>query len=120
MAYDDQTIEGLERDRWQDEEIDRRDAVGVVREKGPPALGRWPRCVSPIIVRDAERIRRHSNAKQGRYQEVDNFRANVNSHQSTMRDCQRRRGREDLSVSLAILREKITHWPQFSKVAAHL
>jgi hypothetical protein len=37
MAYDDKTIEGLERDRWQDEEIDRRDAVGVVREKRPPA-----------------------------------------------------------------------------------
>ena len=48
MAYDDKTIEGLERDRWQDEEIDRRDAVGVVPEKRPPALGRWPPAAAHI------------------------------------------------------------------------
>ncbi len=42
MACDDKTIEGLERDRRQDKEIYRRDAVGMVREKRPPTLGRWP------------------------------------------------------------------------------
>ena len=48
MAYDDKTIEGLERDRWQDKEIDRRDAVGMVPEKRPPALGRWPPAAAHI------------------------------------------------------------------------
>ena len=38
MAQDDKTIENLERDRWQDKEVDRRDTVGMVAEKRPPAL----------------------------------------------------------------------------------
>jgi hypothetical protein len=42
MADDDETIKDLERDRRQDKEIDRRDAVGMVPEKRPPALRRWP------------------------------------------------------------------------------
>ena len=42
MPYDDKTIEDLERDRWQDKEINRCDAVGMVAEKRPPALRRWP------------------------------------------------------------------------------
>ena len=48
MAYDDKTIEDLERDRWQDKEVDRRDAVGMVAEKRPPALRRWPRVAAHI------------------------------------------------------------------------
>ena len=43
MPYDDKTIEDLERDRWQDKKVDRRDAVGMVAQKRPPALRRWPR-----------------------------------------------------------------------------
>ena len=42
MTQDDETIKGLERDRWQDKEIDRRVAVGMVPEKRPPALRRGP------------------------------------------------------------------------------
>ena len=36
MPYDDKTIEDPERDRRKD--IDRRDAVGMVAQKGAPAL----------------------------------------------------------------------------------
>jgi hypothetical protein len=42
MTQDDKTIEDLERDRRQNKEVNRRDAVGVVPEKRPPALRRWP------------------------------------------------------------------------------
>ena len=48
MPYDDKTIENLERDRWQDKEVDRRDAVGMVAQKRPPALRRWPRVAAHI------------------------------------------------------------------------
>ena len=41
VTYDDKTIEDLERDRRQDKQIDRRDAVGMVPKKRPPALRRW-------------------------------------------------------------------------------
>jgi hypothetical protein len=51
MPYDDKTIEDPERDRWQDKKVDRRDAVGMVAEKRPPALRRWPR-VAAHIPRD--------------------------------------------------------------------
>ena len=48
MPYDDKTIEDLERDRWQDKKIDRRDAVGMVAQKRAPALRRWPRATAHI------------------------------------------------------------------------
>jgi hypothetical protein len=38
---DDKAIKSLERDRWQDKKVDRRDAVGMMVQKGPPALSRW-------------------------------------------------------------------------------
>jgi len=41
MPYDDKTIEDLERDRWQDKKVNRRDAVGMVAQKRAPALRRW-------------------------------------------------------------------------------
>jgi hypothetical protein len=36
MPYDDKTIENPERDRWKDKKVDRRDAVGMVAQKGAP------------------------------------------------------------------------------------
>jgi hypothetical protein len=42
VTQDDKAIEDLERDRWQDKEVDRRDAIGMVPEKRPPALGHPP------------------------------------------------------------------------------
>src|SRR6201993_4219098 len=39
----DKTIQNFERDRRQDKEVDRRDAVDVIAEKRSPALRRWPR-----------------------------------------------------------------------------
>ena len=48
MLYDDKTIEDLERDRWQDKKVDRRDAVGMVAEKRAPALRPWPRVAAHI------------------------------------------------------------------------
>jgi hypothetical protein len=47
MPYDDKTIEDLERDRWQDKKVDRRDAVGMVAQKRAPAL-RWWRAAEHI------------------------------------------------------------------------
>ena len=49
VPYDDKTIEDLERDRWQDKEINRCDAVGMVAEKRPPALRRWPPTAAHIL-----------------------------------------------------------------------
>ena len=48
MPYDDKTIEDLERDRWQDKKVDRRDAVGMVAQKRAPALRWWPRAAAHI------------------------------------------------------------------------
>jgi formylglycine-generating enzyme required for sulfatase activity len=48
MAYDDNTIKDLERDGWQDKEINRGDAVGMVPEKRPPTLRRWPPAAAHI------------------------------------------------------------------------
>src|SRR5215203_4731272 len=48
MPYGDKTIEGLERDRRQDKEIDRRDLAGMIPEKRSPALGRWPPAAAHI------------------------------------------------------------------------
>jgi hypothetical protein len=41
VPYDNETIENLESDCWQDKKVDRGDAVGMVAEKRPPALRRW-------------------------------------------------------------------------------
>jgi len=41
VTKDDKTIKSLERDRWQDKQIDRRNAIRMIVEKGPPALRRW-------------------------------------------------------------------------------
>ena len=41
MSYDDKAIENPERDRWKDKQVDRRDAVGMIAQKRPPALRRW-------------------------------------------------------------------------------
>jgi len=48
VSYDNKTIENLERDRRQDKKVDRRDTVGMVAEKRPPALRRWPRVAAHI------------------------------------------------------------------------
>ena len=48
MTQNDKTIEDLERDRRQDKEIDCRNAVDVVAQKRPPALGRWPRATAHV------------------------------------------------------------------------
>src|ERR1700731_3389093 len=48
VAHNDQTIQTLECDRRQDKEVDRRDAVGVIAEKRPPALRRWPRVAAHV------------------------------------------------------------------------
>src|SRR4030081_1574316 len=48
VAHNDKTIQNLECDRRQDKEVDRRDAVGVIAEKRPPALRRWPRVAAHI------------------------------------------------------------------------
>jgi hypothetical protein len=43
VAQNDETIENLKRNRRQDKQIDRRDAVDVILEKRPPSLRQWPR-----------------------------------------------------------------------------
>ena len=48
VAHNDKTIQNLERDRRQDKKVDRRDAVGVIAEKRPPALRRWPRVAAHV------------------------------------------------------------------------
>jgi hypothetical protein len=48
VAHNDKTIQNLESDRRQDKEVDRRDAVGVIAEKRPPALRRWPRVAAHV------------------------------------------------------------------------
>src|ERR1039458_5856670 len=48
MPYDDKTIKHPERDRWKDKKVHRRDAVGMVAQKGAPALRWWPRVVAHI------------------------------------------------------------------------
>jgi hypothetical protein len=48
VTQNDKTIEDLERDRRQDKEIDCRNAVDVVAQKRPPALGRWPRATAHV------------------------------------------------------------------------
>src|SRR5476649_965406 len=49
VPYDDKTIEDLERDRWQDKEINRCDVIGMVAEKRPPALRWWPPTAAHIL-----------------------------------------------------------------------
>ena len=41
MTKDDKAIKSLERDRWQDKQVDRRNAILMIVQKGPPALRRW-------------------------------------------------------------------------------
>ena len=41
MTKDDKAIKSLERDRWQDKQVDRRNAIRMIVQKGPPALRRW-------------------------------------------------------------------------------
>ena len=48
MPYNYKAIEGPERNRWKDEQIDRRDAVGMVAQKRTPALRWWPRVAAHI------------------------------------------------------------------------
>jgi len=48
MPYDDKTKKDLERDRRQNKEVDRRDAVDVVVQKRPPALRRGSRAAAHI------------------------------------------------------------------------
>ena len=48
MPYDDKTIKHPERDRWKDKKVHRRDAAGMVAQKGAPALRWWPRVVAHI------------------------------------------------------------------------
>ena len=48
VAHNDKTVENLECDRRQDKEIDRRDTIGMVAEKRPPVLRRWPPAAAHI------------------------------------------------------------------------
>src|SRR5450759_932036 len=48
MTQNDKAIEDLERDRWKDKKVDRRDAVGMVAQKRAPALRWWPRVAAHI------------------------------------------------------------------------
>jgi hypothetical protein len=48
VPNDNEAIEDLESDCWQDEEVDRCDAVGMVAEKRPPALRGWPSAAAHI------------------------------------------------------------------------
>src|SRR5665648_141112 len=48
VSYDDKTIQNLECDRRQDKKVDRRDAIGMVVEKRPPALRRRPPAAAHI------------------------------------------------------------------------
>jgi type I restriction enzyme, R subunit len=48
VPYDNETIENLESDCWQDKKVDRCDAVGMVAEKRPPVLRRWPPAAAHI------------------------------------------------------------------------
>src|SRR5664280_1912654 len=41
MTQNDKAIEDLERDRWKDKKVDRRDAVSMVAQKRAPALRWW-------------------------------------------------------------------------------
>src|SRR5450759_4064498 len=41
MLYDDKTIEDSKRDRWQDKQVDRRNAIHMILQKGSPTLRRW-------------------------------------------------------------------------------
>jgi hypothetical protein len=41
VTKDDKAIKSLERDRWQDKKVDRRNAIRMIVQKGPPALRRW-------------------------------------------------------------------------------
>src|ERR1035441_6675201 len=41
VTKDDEAIKSLERDRWQDKQVDRRNAIRMIVQKGLPALRRW-------------------------------------------------------------------------------
>src|ERR1035437_9126493 len=41
VTKDDKAINRLERDRWQDKQVDRRNAIRMIVQKGLPALRRW-------------------------------------------------------------------------------
>jgi hypothetical protein len=64
VAQNDETIENLKRNRRQDKQIDRRDAVDVILEKRPPSLRRWPRttaqdpgaAASAVLGRGSHRV----------------------------------------------------------------
>jgi hypothetical protein len=47
-AQNDKTVEDLETNCWQHEEVDRRDTVGMILEKRPPALRGWPEAAAHI------------------------------------------------------------------------
>ena len=56
MPYDDKTIQDPERDRWKDQEVDCRDAVGMVAQKRAPALRWWPPRVAAHIPSDCRLV----------------------------------------------------------------
>src|SRR5258708_39631693 len=49
VPHDQQSIEQAKRDRRHDEQIHRRDAVGMVAKKSLPALRRWPSSLHHIL-----------------------------------------------------------------------
>src|ERR1700736_121608 len=49
MPHDQQAVEQTKRDCWDDEQIHRRDAVGMIVEKCFPALGRRPSTPGHIL-----------------------------------------------------------------------
>ena len=63
MPHDQQAVEQTKRYRRHDEQIHRRDAVGMIADEGVPALGRRPSTPDPILGHagltdiDAERRR---------------------------------------------------------------
>src|SRR6202162_4842571 len=48
-CHDQQAIQQTKRNRWDDEQIHRRDAVGMVMKKRLPALRRWPSSLHHIL-----------------------------------------------------------------------
>src|ERR1035437_2540307 len=48
VTKDDKAINFLERDRWQDKQVDRRNAIRMIVQKGPPALRRRQPAASHI------------------------------------------------------------------------
>ena len=48
VTKDDKAIKSLEGDRWQDKQVDCRNAIRMIVQKRPPALRRWQLAAADI------------------------------------------------------------------------